>query len=164
MIQKKKASKAKLNKLSKATERVKKDMGDIVDKTVEKLFNGKSTNNQKIVKANFLRLMFALQRDFQEKNKWIDFKNKSIRYKEERTQQMLFAIIEESIELKRELNLKEWKKKRHAVSPDQVKEELIDILHFVINIALIWKLEPEDLFSEFIDKQMTNRVRQEMGY
>ncbi len=150
--------------LDKAKERVKKAMGSVVDAVVAKLFKSKTTNNERIIKVNFLRIMFALQKDFQKKNKWIDFKNKSVRYKEERTQMMLFAVIEEAVELKRELNLKEWKKTRHSVSTDKVKEELIDMLHFIINIALIWGLEPEDLFDEFIDKQMINRVRQEIGY
>jgi len=117
-----------------------------------------------MTKQGHLDIMFTLQKDFQEKNKWINFKTKSIKYKEERTQQMLFAVIEESIELKRELNLKEWKKERKEVDVDKVKEELIDIFHFIINIALIWGLSPEDLLEQFLEKQTTNRVRQRLGY
>lgn len=157
----------KLLKMKKLhpSEKAKEDVQKIVRNSIQTVINGYDGTNEsaiEILKASYLNIMFDLQTDFSKK--WIDLKNKKTRYKEKRTESMILAAIEELIELKRELNLKEWRKSYKKVDTEKVKEELIDVLHFVINIALIWGLDPKSLFESFVQKQVVNRTRQKLHY
>ena len=147
---------------NKARDLSEKEIGSIVEKAIMSLSNKYRNPNEFVTKTNYLEIIFALQADFAKK--WIDFKNKDIHYREERTQAMILALIEETIELKRNLNLKEWRKKKKKVDINKVREELVDMIHFTVNIALIWGLTPTSLFEAFIDKQKKNRIRQKMHY
>ena len=148
-----------------AHDKSKIEVGNVIDKSVRKIidkYDGSNYAAIEILKSSYLELMFDLQHDFA--GRWIDWGNKKVGYKEHRTEAMILAAIEELIELKRELNLKEWKKGRKKVNVKKVRQELVDTFHFVINIAKIWGLTPKSLFEGFLDKQVTNRTRQKLHY
>ena len=44
------------------------------------------------------------------------------------------------------------------------KEEFIDALHFIFNIALALGLTSADIFDIYVNKNITNHVRQDNGY
>lgn len=73
------------------------------------------------------------------------------------------AIIHEAVELQRETAFKWWKKK-DELETKKIKEEVVDIWHFVIQLSLEVGLSPDELWSEYIRKNGVNEKRQEDGY
>ena len=138
------------------------EIGKIIERTITSIYSKPENPSKAVLRQNYLDVMFAIQKDFEKP--WVNFKNKNVKYKEERTEKMLVSAIEELIELRREINVKEWKRTRKGVNVNKIREELIDVIHFVITIALIWDLTPTSLFEKFIDKQMVNRTRQKLRY
>jgi len=83
----------------------------------------------------------------------------------------VFAIQMELAELVERLNWKPWRdySATDADPPplDVVTEsayELIDVLHFCLNIGIVLGLTWEDVLGMYEAKQMENRARQERGY
>ena len=75
-------------------------------------------------------------------------------------------VIEELIEMRRELPIrKHWSQKRTA-NPDwnKVKEELIDALHFFLTLFLILEMNSHDIVELYTNKNKKNIKRQEEGY
>jgi dimeric dUTPase (all-alpha-NTP-PPase superfamily) len=83
--------------------------------------------------------------------------------KEERISMLCTAIIHEACELQGLTGWKWWKSK-HEFDTSKAKEELIDILHFVIQIALELDMSAKDLLDEYRRKNIINRDRQINGY
>ena len=66
-------------------------------------------------------------------------------------------------------NFKEWK--TYDWSPgaqaehlEAAKEEFIDVLHFIWNIALALGLGADEIIQIYADKNITNHLRQDNGY
>jgi uncharacterized HAD superfamily protein len=79
------------------------------------------------------------------------------------TKDLLLHLMSEMNELLRELT---WKAKRRETSHfvrSNVLEEIVDMLKFVMSIAIIWGFTPEAIFTAFIDKSevVDQRYRQE---
>ena len=73
-------------------------------------------------------------------------------------------------EMLRELEgFKEWKtydwseeeKDQHLAN---AKEEFIDVLHFIWNVALALGLDSDEIIQIYADKNITNHLRQDNGY
>ena len=73
------------------------------------------------------------------------------------------AIIHEGVELQRLTNWKWWKQPK-PLDVDAAREELIDILHFVIHAALELDMTAEQFFIQYRRKMQINIKRQEEGY
>ena len=73
------------------------------------------------------------------------------------------AMIHEAIELQRTTNWKWWKKPTEF-NQAEAKEELADILHFLIQVSLELGLTPDDILKEYQRKNEINRQRQKDGY
>ncbi len=73
------------------------------------------------------------------------------------------AVIHEAVELQRLTNWKWWKK-NHEFDEKSAREELIDILHFVIQIALELNMDADDLIDEYKKKNDINKNRQKNNY
>ena len=71
---------------------------------------------------------------------------------------MSYAMLEEVVEVIRELNWKPWKHK-HELELDKIKEELIDVLHFWLTIANCLKMNSEEILSLYSKKNRKNRER-----
>jgi len=94
-----------------------------------------------------LNRIFRIQEDF---NK--DLMNiKSLKKREEKTKEFVLALMNEANELLTEINWASWKIKREVVV-DNVIEEIVDAFKFLLNIAIIWKVDENKLFDEFIRK------------
>ena len=73
-------------------------------------------------------------------------------------------------EMLRELEgFKSWK--TYDWSPDEAaehlaaaKEEFIDMLHFIWNVALALGLDSDEIIQIYADKNITNHLRQDNGY
>ena len=64
----------------------------------------------------------------------------------------LLAAIHECTEAMNELNWKPWKAKKKAVDMDKYATELMDIMQFVANAAIVMGLEEADLERAFYKK------------
>jgi dimeric dUTPase (all-alpha-NTP-PPase superfamily) len=73
------------------------------------------------------------------------------------------ALIHEAIELQRETNWKWWKRGSN-MSIENCQQELIDILHFVIQLSIELKLNPTTLVEKYSLKHVENISRQKRGY
>jgi dimeric dUTPase (all-alpha-NTP-PPase superfamily) len=76
---------------------------------------------------------------------------------------MTLACEQELHEALRETPWKPWKKQQ-TFNRDNYKKELIDALHFFINLCLAGGITAEDLYEAYIEKNKENYVRKESGY
>ena len=74
------------------------------------------------------------------------------------------ALIVEATEVLNETNWKPWKKTPKVLNEEKIKEEIIDALHFVIELALLMEMRPLDILKEYISKMEINQKRQKGGY
>ena len=88
--------------------------------------------------------------------------------KRERINSILLAVIAESNEARNELGFigetaeKYWKNiDGDDTDWDEFREELIDILHFLISAMIKSGMEPEDIYDEYMDKNRKNHERQD---
>jgi NTP pyrophosphatase (non-canonical NTP hydrolase) len=83
----------------------------------------------------------------------------------ERTGYYCLSLITEACELLE--NVRGWKP--HQSNPPPVdkinlREEIADMLHFIVNICEEWGLDAEDVYGEYFKKNNENRRRQHNGY
>ena len=57
-----------------------------------------------------------------------------------------------------------WWAKYQKFDEQNARVELIDILHFLISIAQVLGMSPEDVFNTYCKKNQINHHRQETGY
>ena len=57
-----------------------------------------------------------------------------------------------------------WWKKQQKFDINNAKKELIDIVHFVIALAITLGMDAEELFAEYTEKNKINHDRQDNGY
>ncbi|MDD4342998.1 MAG: dUTPase [Eubacteriales bacterium] len=80
--------------------------------------------------------------------------------KEEWIQKEVLAMISELSEVLDEVNFKWWKNKKE-INDDQLKEEIVDLLHFLISMSLKAGMSAEEIFSIYMKKNEENIKRQE---
>ena len=95
----------------------------------------------------------ALNRDIVEKRKLHDIPD------EKWIQMQTLAMMSEMAELIDEVNFKWWKNPK-PVNSDNVKDELVDILHFFVSMCLRAHMSPEELFERYLSKNKENFDRQ----
>lgn len=106
-----------------------------------------------------LDTIFSMQKEYMKMLDTSRFPTK----KEERLSLICTAIIHEACELQRLCNYKWWKRPE-PFDEDKAKEELVDILHFVIHAAIELNMDAKELFNEYTKKNLINRERQMRGY
>jgi dimeric dUTPase (all-alpha-NTP-PPase superfamily) len=74
-------------------------------------------------------------------------------------QKKTLAMISELAELIDEVNFKWWKNKKD-INQANVKEELVDILHFFVSMCLTADMTAEELYNIYITKNQENFDRQ----
>ncbi|MDA1353534.1 MAG: dUTPase [bacterium] len=72
------------------------------------------------------------------------------------------ALRQESAEAVDSLNWKWWKKDEDDW--DNIKVELVDMLHFWVSMCTVADLSPQDVFDLYLKKNKLNHKRQEEGY
>jgi dimeric dUTPase (all-alpha-NTP-PPase superfamily) len=76
---------------------------------------------------------------------------------------MVLALTDELHEAMNEIGWKPWATSKHF-NTEAVKGELVDCLHFFINLCLVAGLEPDSLHSRYVTKNKKNALRQMEGY
>lgn len=79
-------------------------------------------------------------------------------------QEHLKCMCDEICEIRRELPWKYWRPDQHkVVFLPKIKEEIIDLFHFFINLCLIFGIDSKELYLEYLHKQQVNRERIRKG-
>lgn len=79
--------------------------------------------------------------------------------REEWLQKKTLAMVSELAELLDEVNFKWWKNPK-PVSEDNVKDELIDILHFFVSMCITSGMDAEEMYERYLKKNKENFDRQ----
>ena len=74
-------------------------------------------------------------------------------------QMQVLAMMSEMAEVLDEVNFKWWKNPK-PVNPDRVRDEIVDMLHFLISMCLRSGMDADELFSRYLDKNRENLDRQ----
>lgn len=90
--------------------------------------------------------------------------------KQQYINQNILALHEEAVEIMRETAYKNpdyvpfgWKKGQQF-NEEKFKEEIIDIIHFVMNLAIISGMSSEEIYNRYLNKNKENHQRQKDGY
>ena len=79
--------------------------------------------------------------------------------RDEWLQKDAIAIFVERGELLCEVNYKWWKNKK-PVNEDAAREELVDVLHFLISMCIRMGMTADDLYNGYVSKNKENFDRQ----
>lgn len=74
-------------------------------------------------------------------------------------QKLTLATISELSELIAEVNFKWWKNEK-PVDVDNVRDEIVDIVHFVVSMALRSGMSADELYDRYMAKNKENFDRQ----
>lgn len=95
--------------------------------------------------------LFVKQRMLQEKfENDLDGMSNSVR--QQYTKDNVLGLLDETHEILREVNWKNWKKTKKDVDVDRLKEELADAFHFFINLCLAWGFSAEEIYEAYLKK------------
>jgi dimeric dUTPase (all-alpha-NTP-PPase superfamily) len=111
---------------------------------------------------NKLEEMMRLQKEFA--SKFIKFDTLTEQEKIKWTKELLLCDTDESSEVLNHLPWKHWSEKKEKVNEVEVQYELIDKLHFLLTLMLVWGMTPLDVFSMYVAKNHENHNRQKGGY
>lgn len=124
------------------------------------------------MKTDKLEHMFELQRGFQNKIGTFD-KIRSPQDKQQFVNQMILALVEESIEIMRETAYKNPKyvkfgwKETQVWDEEKMKEEIVDLWHFLMNLSFMAGMNAEEFYTIYCRKNGINHDRQDdptLGY
>ncbi len=79
--------------------------------------------------------------------------------REEWLQRQTLAMVSELAELLDEVNFKWWKNPK-PINEDNIKDEIVDILHFFTGMCLRAGMDSEELYKRYISKNEENFKRQ----
>lgn len=92
-------------------------------------------------------------------NHWIRQKRCINMTQEEWILQWTRAIVHEATELEDAFNWKHWKNKKE-IDWENVKEEIIDLWHFLLSLTIDAGLTANDVINEYLKKNEENYNRQ----
>lgn len=74
-------------------------------------------------------------------------------------QKLTLAMLSEMAEALEGTDFKWWKNKKPK-DPDYLKEEIVDMLHFLVSMALRSGMDAEELYARYLAKNQENFDRQ----
>lgn len=107
--------------------------------------------------------IFARQRQLQQDNFGGDPSLLPLEEKIQYIKDMTLALTDELHEALNEVGWKPWSTKKHINVPE-FKGELIDALHFFVNLCIVVDMDPDEVFDRYFNKAKVNQKRQEEGY
>jgi dimeric dUTPase (all-alpha-NTP-PPase superfamily) len=117
-----------------------------------------------------LEILFHYQSKLQERLGTWDKVNASPAALQQFMNQMFLAIAEENIEVMKETAYKNpdfvpfgWKKTQ-GTDLKKMQMELIDMLHFWLNLCIVSGMTPADVLKLYLEKNQINHQRQDEGY
>ena len=126
------------------------------------------------------RLAYVVAKQKAIVDRFMDLQSMSTEDKEKKTQEFLLAIIAEVGEILNgetdgehvnsgikgsgAIRWKSWKKQQGEPNSDYIKTELIDILHFVLELLIIWGADADEIYARYTGKNAENMKRYDNGY
>jgi len=102
-------------------------------------------------------MVIEKQKDYQ---RYVDFPIDTLREAErnELSEKYIFKAIEELIELRKEFPsmINPWSKHQKNSDTDRIREEFSDVMLFLINFSIVWKLTPTQVLESLEKTQNTN--------
>lgn len=114
-------------------------------------------------KDDALKQIFERQRYMQEDVYGYDFAGMTDEDRVAFIKDMVLAATDELHEALNEVGWKPWATSQH-VNRDAFKGELVDTLHFFVNLCLAGSIDPQELFEGYMAKSQKNVRRQQAGY
>lgn len=100
--------------------------------------------------ADRLKEIFEIQREFDKKQSPKVYDGTmDLHEKEELTHYMALAAIRELSELIECTNFRRHRLKKNPVNVDNLREEFIDVMKFLLNLAAIWDIDADVFYNEF---------------
>lgn len=88
-----------------------------------------------------------------------------------RVEHLVYQVLMAQAELIELLNWLPWKKHKREYGRDiseaerqAAAEEVVDLFHFVLNMAILLGITPETLYKLYVAKNEINHARQDKGY
>lgn len=110
-----------------------------------------------------LEVIFARQAELQARSFGVDLASLSDEDRSRFIRDMTLACTDELHEALAEVGWKPWASSRH-VNRDAFVGELIDALHFLVNLFLAVGASADEVTERYMAKADVNRKRQEDGY
>lgn len=138
------------------------------------MVNIKDMGEEQDLPVDLLGAIFAKQRALEAKYNIIEVRNgedvpnipldiDSFRG-QRRARALIYRITEELYEAGNCLRNKAWKSSMVATDQDHFKEELVDGLHFYIQLFIELGLNEEDVYRLYCKKNQVNQFRQNSNY
>lgn len=119
--------------------------------------------------------IFAKQRELMRKYEEIEQKNGLLttsdvpvnlhdRFGQQRLKDFAWRVTEEIGEAMNCLKNKPWKQTHMQTDEAHYKEELIDALHFFVELLILSGFTPHDVYNFYFKKNEVNKFRQESKY
>lgn len=117
---------------------------------------------KKKMNVDKLEHIYELQREFNQRVKVPQDFFDRVHDQQQWLHKMILATQQELAELVDSTQWAWWKPQNFDLQ--NAKVEVIDILHFVLSMAQILGMTPEDIYQAFLAKQEVNHKRQDSGY
>jgi len=130
-------------------------------KEVEKYRRTMIINGINDLKVEKLEEIMAKQKQFG--SKFCKFGKLTLQEKEKWTKEFILCCMDELSEVLNQVSWKHWKKPI-AVDSVEVKYELVDLLHFLISLMLVWEMDADEVYTMYLAKNKENHERQNRGY
>jgi len=112
-----------------------------------------SINNKNIKKIKTLHDIFECQKKFQERLYSINFDTLPLSYRIKILKDYVIGLLSEIGEVFQLLPYKFWRKQRIIkVNKKHLKEELIDVFIYVVNLFVLFGFSEKDLLTEYSKK------------
>lgn len=127
--------------------------------------------HSKVMEQDQLRIMMGMQRTLQEVAYGYDFDKLDQKQRTDFVKEMSIHVNQELNEMLYELPFfKPWKDYSGMTSEEmkeanlKAKEEFIDLMHFVLNLAIGLNMTADEIFTGYFLKNRENYQRQVEGY
>ena len=117
---------------------------------LEQVFEKQAELNRYTFEKNNLAAFDSIPKDRQLQNEWL--------------RNYALAMTQEVAELVDSTNWKWWRTKVDLFDEQNLKVELVDILHFWVSACQVMGLSAEDVFRMYMQKNAINAKRQDRGY
>jgi len=107
--------------------------------------------------------MLNMQRELQRRINGYDIRDQSIELRVANISLNVLACTDELHEALGETSWKPWAKSTF-INDEQLKKELIDAWHFLMNLFLHADMNAEEIMKRYAEKQRVNLKRQDDGY
>ena len=114
--------------------------------------------------------MYYKQMQLQQKLGNLKKIQKSKKMRQQFINQMLLGVHEEAVEIMKETAYKNpdyvefgWKKGQ-TFNEEKFKEEIVDLMHFVLNLSIAADMDAEELHMRYLIKNKVNYERKTNGY